>query len=103
MSSRHLVYHIIRRNVTAYLLELSEIDCLEQLSPHEEEMLEEYEAVDVGVAPDGRSLAACSSHSGRRFGRRVLLQVAAAHRCIRTADPVRCCCEDSKSELPLGR
>jgi len=58
---------------------------------------------DVGVVPDGRSLAACSSHSGRRFGRRVLLQVAAAHRCIRTADPVRCCCEDSKSELPLGR
>ena len=36
---------IIRRNVTACLLELSEADSVSELSPDEEEMLEEYEAL----------------------------------------------------------
>ena len=35
---------VIRRNVTACLLELSEADSVSELSPDEEEMLEEYEA-----------------------------------------------------------
>ena len=35
---------IIRRNVTACLLELSEADSVSELSTDEEEMLEEYEA-----------------------------------------------------------
>ena len=35
---------IIRRNVTACLVELSEADSVSELSPDEEEMLEEYEA-----------------------------------------------------------
>ena len=50
---------IIRRNVTACLLELSEADCVSELSPDEEEMLEEYEAscekeeIKVGTTEDG--------------------------------------------------
>ena len=50
---------IIRRNVTACLLELSEADCVSELSPDEEEMLEEYEAscekeeLKVGTTEDG--------------------------------------------------
>ena len=50
---------VIRNNTTACLLELSEVDTLEELSPDEEEMLEEYEAscekeeIKVGTTEDG--------------------------------------------------